>query len=176
MAVSKTDRPTRCALLAIMNLPLPPSLGNGRVSRRLALLLVAFGAWLPLPSWALRARPEPLEVRVEKSVKIFVGELVEREEADGWVHAVLRVEEPIFGVEKGEKVKVVWRVFNAGGLALADAPSFDLEKGARGVALLFDQHQGRYWLREDKFEPLERLERVKQLAADKKEPEEASGE
>ncbi len=35
------------------------------------------------------------------------------------------------------------------------------------MAILADKHEGRYWLREDKFEPLEKLDEVKKVVGEK---------
>lgn len=103
------------------------------------------------------APPRPLSERVGEAEKVFAGTLVEREERGDWVQAELRVDTPLRGVAEGQKVKVTWRK------RLGDFQVYDAKEGQRGVALLKDKHEGRYWLRADKFESLEQLDEVRKL-------------
>ncbi len=106
------------------------------------------------------APPRPLSERVAEAEKIFVGTVVNRVEKDGWVRAELRVDTPLRRVEAKQKVPVVWRP------KIRDVILFDAEEGRRGIAILKDKHEGRYWLRADKFETVEKLEEVKKLVAE----------
>ena len=54
--------------------------------------------------FALRIAVEPLEKRVEKAEKIFVGKLINRVQDGEWVRAELLVDVPIHNVKKGDKV------------------------------------------------------------------------
>ena len=113
-------------------------------------------------AFALRIAIEPLEKRVEKADKIFVGKLVNRVDDGDWVRAELVVETAVHNVKKGDKVDVIWRK-TIGGHKI-----FDSQEGDRGVAILIDKHQGRYWLRGDKFENIKKLDEIKKLAKTKK--------
>jgi hypothetical protein len=106
---------------------------------------------------AVRAPLPPLEVRVKNAQKVFVGTLINRVEKGDWVQAELRVDTPLHNVKAGEKVAVTWRRA-VGGLKIYDAA-----EDAKGIAILKDQHQGRYWLRADKFEPTTKLNQVKKI-------------
>lgn len=114
------------------------------------------------PAFSLSmAPPRPLGERVAEAEKVFVGTLVDREVDGDWVRAELRVDTPLRGVKEKERVKVVWRK-RVGEFKVDDAPA-----GKRGVAILKDMHEGRYWLRADKFEPLDKLDEVKKCLAGK---------
>jgi hypothetical protein len=119
--------------------------------------ILAVGFLLPLFTSALSlAPPKPLPERIKKAEKIFVGTLVNRvDQGDNWVHAELRVDEALRGANDKETVKVIWRP-KAGQWTI-----FDAKEGARGIALLGDKHNDRYWLRRDNFEPVSKLAEVK---------------
>ena len=108
-------------------------------------------------AFALRIAIEPLEKRVEKAEKIFIGKLVNRVEDGDWVRAELVVETALHNVKKDEKIEVIWRK-TIGGHKI-----FDSQEGNKGIAILIDKHQGRYWLRGDKFENLNKLDQIKKL-------------
>lgn len=103
------------------------------------------------------APPVPLEERLGTARLVFVGTVIERVEEGEWVRAVLRVDTPLRGVDQDERVEVVWRK-HVLGRALYDA-----KEGQRGVAILDDMHEGRYWLRAGKFEPEENLDEIRDL-------------
>lgn len=99
----------------------------------------------------------PLAERLREAEKVFVGTLVERVEDGEWVRAALHVDEPLRGVEEKERVEVIWRT------RVRDLQVYDAGEGSRGIAILKDKHEGRYWLRADKFEPLAKLDEVRKL-------------
>lgn len=118
----------------------------------LALLMMA------MPVLARTVAPtEPLEKRVKEAELIFTGKVIDKEVKGDWARAELLVETPLRGVKKGEKIEVIWRI-QVGG-----EPIYDAAEGQQGVALLGDKHEGRYWLRSDKFEGLDQLEKVKTI-------------
>jgi hypothetical protein len=107
------------------------------------------------------APPRPLAERVAEAEKVFVGTLVDRVEDGDWVRGKLRVDTALRGVEEKQQIKVIWRK------RVGDFQVYDAKQGARGIALLGDKHEGRYWLRADKFEPVEKLDEVAGLMARK---------
>ena len=113
----------------------------------------------PVEKVALKAPTKPLAERVGGADSVFVGKLVNRVEDGDWVRAELLVEESLRDVQKGEKIPVIWRKM------VGDVPIYDAAEGAKGIAILDDKHEGRYWLRSDKFEPLDQLDLVKELIA-----------
>ncbi len=147
---------------------------DSRIRRAFAIFAVML-AVIQLPALALQAPTEAIAVRVEKAKKIFLAEVINRVEKDGWVRAELLVKEAVFGVEKDEKVKVIWRKPSQNPL-LADGVTFDVAEGAVGVALLGDQHEGRFWLRDDRFEPVTKLDPIKKLAAGRAVPPAEKGQ
>ena len=104
-----------------------------------------------------RAPTEPLPKRVEKAEVIFLGKVTNKKVEGDWAKAELVVEEPLKNVRKGEKVEVIWRI------KLANLRIYDTDDETTGVAILSDKHQGRYWLRSDKFEKPEKLDEVKTI-------------
>jgi len=103
----------------------------------------------------------PLSERVQAAELIFVGTVIERAEEGDWVRAVLRVDEPLHGLKEEQKrVEVIWRT------RIHEQDIYDADDGQRGIAILSDKHEGRYWLRADKFEPVAMLDDVKKLIAD----------
>ena len=54
-------------------------------------------------------------------------------------------------------MNVIWRA-QLGGRLL-----YDVKEGTRGIAILKDKHEGRYWLRDDKFEAPETLPEVQAI-------------
>lgn len=108
---------------------------------------------------ALMAPTEPLAERVRKADIIFVGKIVNRVVDGDWVRAELLVEEPLRNAKLDEKKPIIWRASISGEALRGGA------EGTRGIALLTDQHEGRYWFRADKFEPLTALPEIKRLLA-----------
>ncbi len=104
-----------------------------------------------------RAPTPPLEKRVKDAALVFTGKVINKKVDGEWARAELLVDVPLRGVKKGEKIEVIWRV------ELSGRPIYDAPDGKQGVALLGDKHEGRYWLRDDKFEDLDKLEKVKKL-------------
>ena len=100
---------------------------------------------------------EPLEKRVKDAELIFTGKIIDKTIQGDWARAKLLVELPLRGVEKEETVEVIWRI------KVGDTPIYDAPEGKQGVALLSDKHEGRYWLRDDKFEGLDKLEKIEEL-------------
>lgn len=128
---------------------------NRLVKLTLCLVLaVGAGAWA-----VSRAPTPPMEKRVQDSGLVFVGKVVNRVQTGEWVKAELLVEQPLKNARKGDQVPVTWRV------TVGNFFIYDAAEGARGIAILGDQHRGRYWLRADKFEPLEKLPAVQALTA-----------
>lgn len=100
----------------------------------------------------------PLAERLQQAELIFAGTVIERIETGEWVRAVLRVDTPLHGVaEDRKRIEVIWRK-HAG-----DFEIYDAEQGQRGIAILDTKHEGRYWLRADKFEPLAKMGEVRKL-------------
>ena len=88
---------------------------------------------------------------------MFVG-VVTNKVVDGeWVRADLLVETPLRNAKQGKKVEVIWRATVDG------MPIYDTAAGTKRIAILDDKHEGRYWLRDDKFEDLANLAKVKKL-------------
>lgn len=124
-----------------------------------SLIISAFGMTTAAILAISIAPTLPLSERVEQAEKIFVGTVIERVEEGEWVRAVLRVDEPLREVGENKKVEVIWRT-RVGNQAIYNAV-----KGQRGIAILDAKHEGRYWLRADKFEPPAKLEEVRELIA-----------
>jgi len=114
-----------------------------------------------------RAPTPPLDERVEKAEQVFVGTLVNRVEDGDWVQAELRVDIHLRGDKKGALVPVIWRK------RLGDLQIYDAPENARGIAILSDKHEGRYWLRADKFEPVQNLQAVRRTLALAEKPQSA---
>jgi hypothetical protein len=112
-----------------------------------------------------KAPTKPLPERVANAEAVFLGKVINKKVEGDWARAELLVEEPLKNAKKGAKIEVIWRI-NLGNL-----PIYDAAEGTRGVAILKDQHEGRYWLRSDKFEKPDRVDEVKGIisaAAEKK--------
>ena len=109
-----------------------------------------------------RAQTEPLETRVAKAKTIFVGTLINRVEKGDWVTAELKVDQPMLNAQLGAKVDVIWRRY------IDSTEIYNAKQGDKGVAILDDKHQGRYWLRADKFEPESALKLVQELLPETK--------
>lgn len=107
----------------------------------------------------------PLSERVAGAQVVFVGTLIERVEKGEWVRAVLRVDKPLRGLGEDKRVNVIWRT------RVADQWIYDAAEGQRGIAILDDKHEERYWLRADKFEPLAKLEEVEKMIAEPPAPQ-----
>jgi hypothetical protein len=111
----------------------------------------------------IKAPTKPLSERVENAETVFLGTVVNKVVTGDWARAEILVEEPLKNAEKDAKVEVIWRI-KIGGL-----PIFDTAAGTQGVAILKDKHEGRFWLRSDKFEKPEKLDAVKDLIKPEKE-------
>lgn len=110
------------------------------------------------PALARTVAPtQPLEKRVKDAELIFTGKVINKTIQGDWARAELLVDESLRGVIKGDKIKVIWRI------EIGGQPIYDAAEGQQGIALLGDKHEGRYWLRTDKFESLDKLEKVKEL-------------
>ena len=122
----------------------------------IAALLVFATLLVSAPALSIAAPPS-VEERVATAEMVFVGKLINRIEVEGdWVHAELQVTEPLLKAKVGEKVPVTWRL-----VRFNDAVIFDCQEGKQGVAILGDMHQGRYWLRDDKFLSMDLLDDIK---------------
>jgi len=108
---------------------------------------------------AVRAPTAPLAERVSEAETIFLGKLANKVTDGDWVRADLVVEEPLRDAERGHGTAVIWRA------KIDGMPIYDAAEGARGIAILKDKHEGRYWLRDDKFEDPGKLNEVKALIA-----------
>ena len=106
---------------------------------------------------AVRAPTPPLEERVKAAESVFVGKLINKVVEGDWVRAELLVQEPLKNTKKDEKVLVIWRA------TIGGQPIYDTPEDSRGIAILGDKHEGRYWLRSDKFEPVDKLDEVKKI-------------
>lgn len=108
-------------------------------------------------SGAVRAPTPPLAERVKSAKVVAVGELVNKVVEGDWVRAEILVVEPVVNAKKGEKIPVIWRA------TLDGQPIYDADEGSTGVVLLDDKHEGRYWLRDDKFENEDKLEEIRKV-------------
>ena len=132
------------------------------VSKTLVLSIAAF-IMLARPGTVFptsKLPTEPLENRVRDAKVVFVGKVINKEVKGAWAYADLLVEEPLKNVQKNESVQVIWRI------KLGDRAIYDSAEGSRGIAILDEKHEGRYWLRDDKFEDLAKLEEVKRIVAE----------
>ncbi len=107
--------------------------------------------------------PPSLEKRVSAAKTVFVGKVVNKVIHGDWVHAELIVETSLKNAKCKERIKVIWRAKSGGRLMIGVPPGFDVAEGTRAIAILKDKHEGRYWLRGDKFENLKNLDKVKAL-------------
>jgi hypothetical protein len=123
-------------------------------------VLLASAGWAPAVS---KVPPRPLKDRVAEAEHVFAGTLADRVEKGDWVTASLRVDTPLRGAAEKEKVEVTWRK------RLGELEIYDAAEGDRGIAILKEKHGDRYWLRADKFEPVGKLDEVKEFVAAKPE-------
>jgi hypothetical protein len=125
---------------------------------------------LTTASLAIRAPTKPLKDRLTAAETVFLGKVVNRTVTGDWARAELVVEEPLRNAKKGQKVEVIWRI------KVGNFRIYDVAELTRGIAILKDKHQGRYWLRSDKFEKPDKLAEVKGLmgAALAKQPKNVS--
>lgn len=124
-----------------------------------ALSTTAFAA-------AVRAPTRPLKERVQGAETVFLGKVVNKVVEGDWARAELLVKEPLRDAKEGAKVEVIWRI-RVGNMFI-----YDVAEGTSGVAILSDKHEGRYWLRSDKFEDPKKIEEVKALIEGDKEAKE----
>lgn len=118
----------------------------------------------------------PLAERVSQADTIFIGTITNKVVDGDWVRADLIVQEPLKNAEKGKHVPVTWRLIIEGGELVPEKiegnaegplkrvggrPVFDVPAGSRAIAILDDKHEGRYWLRADKFVDLAQFAEVK---------------
>ena len=111
--------------------------------------------------FAVRAPTKPLSERVKAAELVFVGKVINKIVEGDWVRAELIVEEALHGVKEEQKVLVIWRA------TIGGQPIYDTAAGTKGIAILGDKHEGRFWLRDDKFEPVDKLAEVKKLLSAK---------
>ena len=132
-----------------------------RLTPRTIVSLCMF-IWATSVAQALTRLPTPpLADRVATAEIVFVGTLINRVEDGDWVRADLRVDTPIHNAKAGQNIPVVWRrTVNQQVIYNADADQ-------RGIAILKDKHEDRYWLRADKYEPITKLPEIQQLVAAK---------
>jgi len=109
---------------------------------------------------ALSIQILPLAERVKSAKVVALGKLVNKVVEGEWVRAEILVMEPLVNAEQGEKIAVIWRA------TLDSMPIYDTDEGSIGVILLDDKHEGRYWLRADRFENEDKLEEIKKLLKD----------
>jgi len=102
----------------------------------------------------IKSPTKPLKERVAEAETIFIGKVVNKEVEGDWATAELLVEQPLKNAKLEAKVPVTWRI------RLGQLFIYDVAEGTRGIALLGDKHQDRYWLRADKFEDLKKLDEV----------------
>lgn len=119
----------------------------------LLCLLLSFS---PISS-ALKAPTKSLEYRVQAAELVFVGTVINKVIDGDWVRAELLVEEPLVNTKQAEKIAVTWRT-TIGNIAI-----YDTAEGSHGIAILKDMRKGRYWLRSDKFETLDKIDSVKEV-------------
>lgn len=116
------------------------------------------GAALQGPVEALSRMPvPPLRERVAAAEEVAIVTLTQREERGEWARGTLRIDHPIHGSPAGTELPVIWRT------TLDDTPIYDAAVGARGIAVLKDRHQGRYWLGQDKLLAFDKLAQVMQV-------------
>ncbi|MFK7788361.1 MAG: hypothetical protein AB8C95_02565 [Phycisphaeraceae bacterium] len=104
-----------------------------------------------------RVPTAPLEERVKAAEVVFVGKLIDKKVQGDWATAKLLVKESLHNVKVDQTIEVTWRI------QIDNRPIYDVAEGTERIAILKDKHKGRYWLRTDKFEGLEKLDKVKQI-------------
>ena len=124
---------------------------------KMVSVLVAMFMMISAVAADTRVPTPPLEQRVKGAELVFVGKLIDKNVEGDWARAKLQVEVPLKGVEQEQAVEVIWRV------RVGERPVYDVPEGKQGVALLGDKHEGRYWLRGDKFEDLSKLDKIKKI-------------
>ena len=127
------------------------------VLRALTFLIVVTGAQV---SAARTLSPEtPFADRLSEAETVFIGVVTNKVLDGDWARADLLIETPLFNAEQGAKVPVIWRT------AVSGRPLYDAASGSRAIAILKDKHEGRYWLRTDKFENIAKLDEAKRVFA-----------
>ena len=111
-----------------------------------------------------RVPAKPLQERVHAAESVFVGKVVNKVVAGDWARAELEVLTPLKNAKKGAKVLVTWRI------KIAGQHLFDINEGAKYMALLKGKHEKRYWLHGAEYKGEEQLSQVKSLLIKKKEP------
>jgi hypothetical protein len=128
-----------------------------RVLGALTLLIIVTGAQV---STARTLSPEtPFANRLNEAETVFIGVVTNKVLDGDWARADLLIETPLFNAEQGAKVPVIWRT------AVSGRPLYDAASGSRAIAILKDKHEGRYWLRTDKFENIAKLDEAKRVFA-----------
>lgn len=130
-------------------------------------LLLAHCMVVAMTTFALaetKAPTKPLSERVGNAETVFVGKVIEKKVEGDWARAELLVEEPLKNAMKGAKIEVIWRIKLGRNLFI-----YDTEEGTQGIAILKDRHEGRFWLRSDKFEKPDKLAEVKAIITAAKE-------
>lgn len=111
-----------------------------------------------------RMAPPTLKQRLQAAKMAFIGQMVKREESGDWIQAELQVLEPIFGVEKGQRIGVTWpKKISDRFIIQGQQP--------KGIAILNNQYKDRYFLDEEKFESLEKLDAVREILREGLDPE-----
>jgi len=101
------------------------------------------------------APEKPFAERLSDAETVFVGVVTNKVLDGDWARADLLVETPLFNAEQGAKVAVIWRT------AVGGQPLYDAASGSKAIAVLKDKHEGRYWLRADRFENIAKLDEAK---------------
>lgn len=132
----------------------------------LSLVPIVILALTSVAPAVIKAPTKPLSERVENAETVFLGKVINKKVQGDWARAELLVESPLKNAKKGTKIEIIWRI-NVGRLKI-----YDTADGTQGIAILKDKHQGRYWLRSDKFEAPDKLKEVKRIlaAAEAKKP------
>jgi len=125
------------------------------VLRALTLLIVVAGAAVSVSVAKTLAPETPLAERLSDAETVFVGVVTNKVLDGDWARADLLVETPLFNAEQGAKVAVIWRT------AVGGQPLYDAASGSKAIAVLKDKHEGRYWLRTDRFENIAKLDEAK---------------
>jgi len=125
------------------------------VLRALTLLIVVAGTPVSVSVAKTLAPEKPFAERLSDAETIFVGVVTNKVLDGDWARADLLVETPLFNAEQGAKVAVIWRT------AVGGQPLYDAASGSKAIAVLKDKHEGRYWLRTDKFENIAKLDEAK---------------
>lgn len=136
-----------------------------KMTLKLAITTFAVALFASVAVADIKAPTKPLSERVGNAEFVFVGKVINKVVEGDWARAEVLVETPLKNVEKAAKIPVTWRI------KLGQFSIYDTAEGSQGIAILKDKHEGRYWLRSDKFEAASKLKEVKGILADAKEGE-----